>query len=281
MVKPSTEDDLMSVDKITGTIGFLGFGNMGGAVARGAVAAGLVAPEDILVHDPALAPGVLSGLGASAAGSAEEVFRKADVVILAVKPQVFREIAPAWTELVSGLSGKIVVSVMAGIRAEKLRSVFPGFNAVRVMPNLGLSVGEGATAVASDGVAEGSLNLVEAIFNSCGTTVRVTEDQMDAVTAVSGSGPMYLFEFIGAMTEAGEKAGLAEDVAYKLAVQTAKGSLKLLETSPDTPEAWTKRVCSPGGTTLAALGVLQTEGFHDIIARAVAAAKKRSEELSA
>jgi pyrroline-5-carboxylate reductase len=266
--------------KITGTIGFLGFGNMGGAVARGLVAAGLMPADRILVHDPMAAPEALSALGAASAGSAEEVFRRAEVVLLAVKPQVFQQTAAAWTELVAGLSGKTVISVMAGIRAERLRTVFPGFHAVRVMPNLGLSVGEGATAIATDGVPEDTLALVEAIFRSSGTTVRVTEDQMDAVTAVSGSGPMYLFEFIDGMTKAGVKAGLARDVAYALALQTAKGSLKLLETSSDSPETWTKRVCSPGGTTLAALGVLQKDGFHGILERAVAAAAARSKELS-
>jgi pyrroline-5-carboxylate reductase len=272
---------MTSQQKIIGTVGFLGFGNMGGAVARGVVAAGIVPAANILVHDPAFADEALAVQGFTRAGSAEEIFRRADVVLLAVKPQVFKEIAPAWTELVSGLSGKTIVSVMAGIRAEKLRATFPGFTAVRVMPNLGLAAGEGATAIATDGLVEESVALVETIFNSCGTTVRVSENQMDAVTAVSGSGPMYLFEFVGAMTEAGVTAGLAHDVAYELAKQTAKGSLKLLETSADTPEAWTKRVCSPGGTTLAALGVLQAEGFHRIVERAVAAAKKRSEELSA
>jgi pyrroline-5-carboxylate reductase len=270
----------MSATKISGTIGFLGFGNMGGAVARGAVAAGIVPAANILVHDPAFAESALAEQGFTRAASAEEVFRRADVVLMAVKPQVFKEVAGAWTELVSGLSGKTVVSVMAGIRAARLREVFPGFTCVRVMPNLGLAVGEGATAIASDGVSEVSLRLVETLFNSCGATVRVKEEQMDAVTAVSGSGPMYLFEFVGAMTEAGVKAGLARETAYALAVQTAKGSLKLLETSTDTPEIWTKRVCSPGGTTLAALGVLQAEGFHAILERAVAAAKKRSQELS-
>jgi pyrroline-5-carboxylate reductase len=170
---------------------------------------------------------------------------------------------------------------MAGIRASKLREVFPEFTCIRVMPNLGLSVEEGATAIAIDGASEDALKWTEAVFSLCGTTVRVTEDQMDAVTGVSGSGPMYLFEFVGAMSDAGVKAGLAPDVAYKLALQTAKGSLKLLETGADTPETWTKRVCSPGGTTLAALGVLQKEGFHGILERAVSAAKKRSEELSA
>ena len=271
---------MTSDQKISGTIGFLGFGNMGGAVARGAVAADLATADRILVYDPGLPADTLAKAGFSAASSVEEVFQKAGVILLAVKPQVFKDTAGAWTELVAGMSGRIVISVMAGIRVEQLRATFPDFVSVRVMPNLGLSVGEGATALATDDVAEESLRLVETIFNSCGTTVRVSEGQMDAVTAVSGSGPMYLFEFVGAMTDAGVKAGLAREVAYALAVQTAKGSLKLLETSTDTPDVWTKRVCSPGGTTLAALGVLQAEGFHGVVERAVAAAKKRSEELS-
>ncbi len=266
----------MTSENIPFKIGFLGYGNMGGAVARGLVNAGVLAPSDIIVYDP-VAPPALETLHAS---SAEEVFRKADTIILAVKPQVFQQTATAWTELASGLQGKTVISVMAGIRVSRLREVFPGFICVRVMPNLGLSVGEGATAIATDAVPEESLKWTEEIFGLSGTTVRVSEDQMDAVTAVSGSGPMYLFEFVGAMTEAGVKAGLAREVAYELAKQTAKGSLKLLETSSDTPDTWTKRVCSPGGTTLAALGVLQAEGFHGIVERAVAAAKKRSGELS-
>src|SRR5690606_5039923 len=159
---------MTSEQKISGRIGFLGFGNMGGAVARGAVAAGLVTADRIVVYDPGLAGDALAQAGFSAAGSAEEVFQKADVIVLAVKPQIFTETAAAWTELVSGLTGKTVVSVMAGIRVEKLRVTFPDFTTVRVMPNLGLSVGEGATAIAIDGVDEKALSLVTAIFNSCG-----------------------------------------------------------------------------------------------------------------
>lgn len=263
-----------------GTIGFLGFGNMGGAVARGVVKAGIVPASGVLVFDPGLADDVLSAQGFRRAVSAEDVFRGADVVLLAVKPQVFKEVAATWKDLVSGLSGKTVISVMAGIRTVQLREVFGGLVVVRVMPNLGLSVGEGATAIATDGLAEEALALTEAVFRSAGATARVEEAHMDAVTAVSGSGPMYLFEFVESMTAAGVKTGLSREAAYTLVLQTIKGSLKLLETSSDTPEAWTKRVCSPGGTTLAALGVLQAEGFHGIVERAVAAAKKRSEELS-
>lgn len=271
-----------SSQRISGTIGFLGCGNMGGAVARGVMAAGLRPPARVLVYDAqSTAVKFFAAAGCAPADSPGELFRRAEIIVLAVKPQVFKEVSPAWKAESSGLKDKTIVSVMAGIRTAYLREVFPRNNAVvRVMPNLGLSVGEGATAIASDSVDEDSLQLVEAIFRSCGTTVRVAEDQMDAVTAVSGSGPMYLFEFIGAMTEAGVKAGLARETAYTLALQTAKGALKLLETSSDDPSVWTKRVCSPGGTTLAALGVLEKEGFHGIVERAVAAAKKRSEELS-
>jgi pyrroline-5-carboxylate reductase len=275
---------MTSSQKITGTIGFLGFGNMGKAIAEGVVAKGVSSVGSILIKDPGLPADVAQALGRKGYRFAQtdaELFKQSDVILLAIKPQVVKEQRDALAGVFEALSGtgKTIISIMAGIKAPWLREFAPrGSNVIRVMPNLGLSVGEGATAIATDGV--GDFSIVETIFQSCGTTVRVTEDQIDAVTAVSGSGPMYLFEFVGAMTEAGVKAGLEQDVAYKLAIQTAKGSLKLLESSSDTPDTWTKRVCSPGGTTLAALGVLQSEGFHGILERAVLAAKKRSIELS-
>lgn len=274
----------MTSEKISGIIGFLGFGNMGKAIAEGVVKAGLASPQSILIKDPGLPSDFahsLSQKGYRFAASEEELFRESAVVILAVKPQVAKQEKETWAGIFSSLSGagKTYISIMAGIKASWIRGFAPrGSNVIRVMPNLGLSVGEGVTAIDTDGA--GDFQVVESIFNSCGTTVRVKEEHMDAVTAVSGSGPMYLFEFVGALTEAGVKAGLARETAYALAVQTAKGSLKLLEGSSETPEAWTKKVCSPGGTTLAALGVLQQEGFHGIVERAVAAAAKRSGELS-
>jgi pyrroline-5-carboxylate reductase len=275
------------IEKITGTIGFLGFGNMGKAIAEGIVKAGLASPENILIKDPGLSSDFAQALaqkGYRFAASEEELFRESSVVILAVKPQIAKQEKDNWARIFSAIpgAGKTFISIMAGIPSMFLRDIRPsGSSVVRVMPNLGLSVGEGATAIALNDASQVALDTAVAIFGACGVTVIVDEHQMDAVTAVSGSGPMYLFEFIGAMTEAGVKAGLPRDVASKLAVQTAKGSIKLMETSSDTPEAWTKRVCSPGGTTLAALGVLQGEGFHGIVDRAVAAAKKRSQELSA
>lgn len=284
----------MGAKKITGTIGFLGFGNMGKAIAKGLVAAGVVAADRILIHDPGLPADFAASLkeqGHQFSDSVPKLFHKSDVVILAVKPQVAKQVLEkellAWKKDFDAMrgQGKTFISIMAGIKAPWLREIVPlNTQVVRVMPNLGLSVGQGATAIASDGANEASLQATEVIFNSCGTTVRVTEDQMDAVTAVSGSGPMYVFEFVEAMTAAGEKAGLSREVAYELVQQTILGSLELLKPLDGVPSAspdeWSARVRSPGGTTAAAQDLLRAEGFREMLERAVLAAKKRSIELS-
>jgi pyrroline-5-carboxylate reductase len=266
----------------SGSLGLLGCGNMGGAVARGVIAAKLLPPQRVRVYDTGTgAARALETLGCPPAASPQELLQLAEVIVLAIKPQIFQNLAEEWKKAFSSLKNKTIVSVMAGIKTARLREVFPdSFTVIRVMPNLGLSVGEGVTAIASDGIPETSLTLTEAIFNSCGKTVRVSEDQMDAVTGLSGSGPMYVFEFIEALTEAGMAEGLPRETAYQLALQTAKGSLKLLETSSDAPPVWSARVRSPGGTTAAAQKVLESEDFHAILKRAVKAAVARSKELS-
>ena len=261
------------------SLGLLGCGNMGGAIARGVVAAKLLPSSSVFVFDSApVVTQPLEALGCKGITSPEELFQNAEAVVLSEKPQVFKTLT--FPALANG-APKTIISVMAGIRTEKLREVFPNsFTIIRVMPNLGLAVGEGATAIATDGLNEESLQLAESIFRSCGQTVRVMEEQLDAVTGVSGSGPMYVFEFIEALTQAGIKSGLSRETAYRLAIQTAKGSLKLLESSDDAPSVWSARVRSPGGTTAEAQKVLERDGFQDIIDRAVQAAVARSKELS-
>ncbi|MCD6024765.1 MAG: pyrroline-5-carboxylate reductase [Fibrobacteria bacterium] len=278
------------MDSKIGTLGFLGFGNMGKAIAKGVVAAGIVPASGILIKDPGLPADFaasLAGQGYQFAESEADLFSRSSVVVIAVKPQTAKAERDNWKALFASLngSGKTYVSIMAGIKAPWLREIAPqGSVVVRVMPNLGLSVGQGATAIATEAASEESLRIVESIFQSCGTTVRVTEDQMDAVTAVSGSGPMYVFEFVEAMTAAGEKAGLSREVAYELVQQTVRGSLELLKpvdgVPSATPDEWSARVRSPGGTTAAAQDLLRAEGFRDMLGRAVLAAKKRSVELS-
>ena len=279
----------MGSEKITGTIGFLGFGNMGGAIARGMVAAKLVSAEKILIKDPGLpadVAGTLRALGYRFTESEEQLFGDSSVVVIAVKPQTAKAERENWKKMFAAFpkDRKVFISIMAGIKSAFLREIVPSqFAVVRVMPNLGLSVGKGATAIAQT-FDDNAMEVAEAIFRSCGTTAFVKEDQMDAVTAVSGSGPMYVFEFIEAMTQAGEKAGLSRDVAYELVQQTVRGSLELLKPVDGVPSAspdeWSARVRSPGGTTAAAQDVLNAEGFRALIERAVAAAKERSIELS-
>ncbi len=264
------------------SLGLLGCGHMGGALARGALSAKLLPSNRLFVFDPQPeALRSLEALGCWPAASPLELFQKAGTVVLAVKPQVFKQMAVEWKRAFASLPAKIVISVMAGIRLANLREVFPpSCTLIRVMPNLGLSVGQGATAIASDGLTEETLRLAENLFRASGITVRVAENQLDAVTGLSGSGPMYVFEFVEGLTQAGVKSGLAPETAYALARQTVKGSLKLLENSEDVPPVWTKKVCSPGGTTERALAVLEQQGFKDLLGKAVEAAMKRSKELS-
>ena len=259
-------------------LGLLGCGNMGGAVARGVIASNVLEADKVFLFDPepkAMEP--LQQEGCIALGSPTELFQKAEAIVLAIKPQVFKTFKlPTLPH-----DSKTIISVMAGIKTDALHRVFPiSYTIVRVMPNLGLSVGEGATAIATDSIPEEAIRLAEIIFYSCGTTVRVEENLIDAVTGVSGSGPMYFFEFIEALTQAGVNAGLDRDTAYRLALQTGKGSLKLLETSGDAPSNWSARVRSPGGTTAEAQKVLEEGGFQELLIRAVEAAVKRSKELS-
>lgn len=263
-------------------VGVLGCGNMGGALARALVSSGTVPAKDLFVYDT-LAPameGLKRELGVQTVVQAHDLPDRCDVLILAVKPQIFHHIAPGLKPK-SGPREKVVISVMAGVTGDAIRSHFPGdWQVVRVMPNLPLSVGEGATAIETDGHSEATLLLVERLFSAAGRSVRVASHQMDAVTGLSGSGPAYVFEFLEGLILAGVKAGLPRDAAATLVLETAKGALKLLESGKDGPAQWTARVCSPGGTTIHGVHVLETAGFKGILMAAVEAAVKRSRELS-
>src|SRR5690606_2516250 len=219
-------------------------------------------------------------LGVQTAVQAHDLPARCDVLILAVKPQIFHHIAPG-LRAQSGPKERVVLSVMAGVTADTIGSHFPqDYQIVRVMPNLPLSVGEGATAIETDGHSEATLLLAEHIFKAAGSTVRVTSRQMDAVTGLSGSGPAYVFEFLEGLILAGVKAGLARDTASALVLQTAKGALKLLESGKDSPSQWSARVSSPGGTTIHGLHVLESAGFKGMLMAAVEAAVARSKALS-
>ena len=204
---------------------------------------------------------------------------EAEAVVLACKPQQFAAITP---ELAEAARGKLVLSILAGTPLSRLSSKFNhARNVVRTMPNTPGQIGAGVTAFAPlRELSEKDNLIVENTLSSLGNYHEVDEADLDAVTALSGSGPAYVFEFAAALREAAISAGLDEDLADALAIDTLLGAAMLLAESEETPEALRDAVTSPGGTTAAALKVFEDGGFRDLVDRAIAAAKARSLELA-
>lgn len=211
--------------------------------------------------------------------SNQEVFEQADCVMLAVKPQH----AAAALKPIDRTSGDpLVISIMAGVTISRVQELTKANRVVRVMPNTPCLVGEGASGIAAgESVGADDLKRVTELLESVGTVVAVAENQMDAVTGVSGSGPAYVFRFIESLIEGGVSEGLSPDVAATLAVQTVLGAAKLVVETGEDPAVLRDRVTSPGGTTLAALNSLESDGFNRAIVAAVSAAAARSKELAA
>ena len=177
---------------------------------------------------------------------------------------------------------RLVISIMAGVTISRIQELTQAKRVVRVMPNTPCLVGEGASGIAAGAGADADdIKRVSQLLQSVGTVVEVAEEQMDAVTGVSGSGPAYVFRFIESLIEGGVAEGLSRDVAATLAVQTVLGAAKLVVETGEDPAVLRDRVTSPGGTTLAALNSLEADGFDRAIVSAVAAAVARSKELAA
>lgn len=248
----------------------LGAGRMGGALIEGWMRAGAFAASDIMVRDPQ-AP-KLKGVRMN---PPDAQLAQASTVVLAVKPQVWREAAAA---IVPHLApDAIVVSIAAGVGQADIAKVFGGRRTARVMPTTAVAIRQGTVSIFSPDPQ--ACERAQALFAPVGTVVEVeTEADMHAATAVSGSGPAYLYAFVEALEAAGVSAGLAEAVARDLARSTVIGAAALMAQSGAEPAELRKQVTSPGGTTQAALDVLLAE-LPDLLARAVAAAARRSEEL--
>lgn len=269
-----------TLKNITGTILLAGAGKMGGAMLTGWLAGGLD-PRRVAVVEPYLsseisalaAKGVALNPDVASAGAVE-------TMIVAVKPQSFREAGAKLKPYVSASTS--VVSIMAGTTIAALQDVCGGA-VVRAMPNTPAAIGRGITvAVAADNVSAQQRAVADALLRATGS-VEWVEDEglMDAVTAVSGSGPAYVFLLAEELARAGVEAGLPEALAAKLARETVAGSGELLHQSDLSSSKLRENVTSPGGTTAAALGVLMGEpGLRDLMTRAIAAATKRSKELA-
>jgi pyrroline-5-carboxylate reductase len=261
-------------------LGFIGAGNMGEALVKGLIASKAAKPSQILVsaRRPERVQELVRLYGVRGASNAE-VARESDVLVLAVKPQildqVLRDIAPEVPR------DRLVISVAAGVPIAAIeRRLHPPLRIVRAMPNTPATVGAGATAIAlGEHATEADLAAAKTIFDSVGLTVVLDENQLDAVTGLSGSGPAYMFLIIEALADAGVKVGLARRSALQLAAQTVLGSAKLLIESGQHPGLLKDGVTSPGGTAIAGLHTLEAGGLRNVLMNAVEVATRRSREL--
>ena len=257
-------------------IGLIGGGNMGEAIIAGIHKKYTVSLCEIDVKKAS----VLKRKYHLSLCDLQSIAQQCDTIILAVKPQGMKEVVE---ELVPFLRKKVlIVSIAAGITIKFFEKLLPsGARIVRAMPNMPSQIGKGITAVCAGGKAtKKDLNSVTAIFNHVGETIVVDEKMMDAVTAVSGSGPAYIFFVIECLMKAARTLGFKEEMARKLVYQTVSGSVEQLLMMKQDPAVLRQKVTSKGGTTQAAMDVFLKTGTEKIFKDALTAAKKRSRELS-
>lgn len=260
---------------------FIGAGNMAEAIVSGMVAANFCAPEKIIMTD--VRPERLAELEAEygvSTSTDNSVVKNAEIVLLAVKPQVMADVLKGFAPVLR--KETLVISIAAGIPTVKIEALLGGNRrVVRVMPNTPALVGQGASALAAGANAdEADLEVAEAILGCVGLTVRVEENEIDAVTALSGSGPAYVFYLLEGMLAAADKMGLDKETARKLALKTVEGAARLMEDSGEAADVLRAKVTSKGGTTEAAIRSMDEAGVKEAIIQALLAAQKRSVELS-
>ena len=266
-------------------IGFIGGGNMAEAMIKGLLSASFIEAKNVFVSEPSEAKRDTLHAEYKIKVSADnrELVKKCDIIILAVKPQILQEVLVDIRSLVD--SDKLIISIAAGVPIAIIDDALRGdknkkFSIVRTMPNTPALVQEGVTAIASgEHVRKIDVKIAHRIFEAVGRTVDVEEDQLDAVTGLSGSGPAYIFMLIEALSDAGVKMGLSREVANILTIQTVLGSAKLARESGKHPGELKDMVTSPAGTTISGLHALEEGSFHTTLMNAVEDATLRSREL--
>lgn len=260
---------------------FIGAGRMATAIVQGLLNNKYYLPEEIACTggNDSSGPRLAEKTGIQYNRNIVSSVREATTVVLACKPQQFNEIE---NDIVDAVKEKLLLSILAGTPLAKMHAKFnTARNIVRTMPNTPGQIGCGATAYTSHTSLDSvDLQIVEEILRSLGNFYAVSESELDAVTALSGSGPAYVFEFAAALRNAGTQCGLSQELSTALTTDTLLGAAKLLAESEDSPEALRNAVTSPGGTTAAALKVLEANNFRELIQQTLAAAKTRSIELS-
>ena len=264
---------------VTKKIGIIGCGNMGGAILYGALESGVLPKENAYVYD--INPAMMEkakGWGVNLAADDEDVCKKSDIILLAVKPQ---NAAEALSQCKKALDNKAMMSIVAGVTVERLQNMIDGTPRIlRIMPNTPAMVFEGSFALCSDNdFTEDELAAAKAIYETIGIVEMVPEHLIDAVCGLSGGGPAYVAMFIEAMADGGVKQGLPRATAYRLAAQTCLGTAKMILEKGMHPGELKDMVTSPGGTTIEGCEALERGGMRYAVIDCINAGTEKSRRL--
>lgn len=263
------------------SIGIVGGGQMGEALVRGMLDAGILNSENVMVVEPDGGRRVYlrKTYSIRVTEDAAELTKACSIIMFAVKPQIMGKVLEQYHNLVN--EDHLIISIAAGVPIKTIElGLGENVRVIRVMPNTPVLVQEGASALSPNAkVSAEDMEAAMQIFSAVGTCVQVNESLIDSVTGLSGSGPGYVFTFIEAMIDGGVLAGLPRPVAEKLVLQTVYGSAKLAMDSGENPAVLRGKVTSPGGTTIAGIHILEEAGFRGTVMAAVEAATDKSREL--
>ena len=258
-------------------ISFIGGGNMASAILNGILCSGFTSADNITVSD--FMPEKLSAFaekGVNITSDNMVAAENADVILFAVKPDVLRKILPDFAHF----ENKLFISIAAGVKiAELKKGLGKNANVIRVMPNTPATVGEGMTVICESDAEKAHTDFAVSLFETTGKTLILNEKYIDAVTAVSGSGPAYIYMVIEAMADGGVLCGLPREAAYTLATQTVLGAAKTVLETGEHPGVLKDRVCSPGGTTIEAVYSLEQSDIRGAFIEAVKKCADKSKSM--
>jgi len=260
-------------------LGFIGAGKLAGSVIRGLMRAKFCPPGEIIASEPneQTRAALQKESGVSVTADNAEVAEKAEVVFIGVKPAM---VLPVLVELSDKLQHKLLISLAGGVRISSMEKIADA-RFMRALTNTPSAICRAATGIAhGNRTTDEDVDLATKIFGAIGVVVEIKEEQIDAVTALSGSGPAFVYTVIEALAAGGTKMGLPNDVALELATQTALGAAALMQESKMSPEELRKMVVTPGGTTAAGLAVMEKLGASESLITAIEAATKRGQEMA-
>ena len=265
-------------------LGVIGAGNMAGAIAKGVISAGTIAAQDIIISDIDSGKAAeYTALGATFTANNADIFGGTDIWILAVKPTIYPIVLKEAAEFAASndMASKLIITIAAGITIAAVKSYFSKeVKVIRTMPNTPAIVGEGMTVLSYESpVSEQDYTAAQGIFSAIGKTAQIPEKLMNAAVALNGSSPAYVYMFIEAMADAAVAGGVPRALAVEAAAQTVLGAAKMVLETGIHPGALKDMVCTPGGTTIAAVKSLEQTGFRGSVMAAMEACSNRAEEM--